>query len=101
MDINVILNEEELEVTLEIAGEITINNFNELSTTIEKNMGKNIDFILDFSGVTYIDSAGIGGLVAKLKEIFNYGGNLKIINTPSKILKLFRLTKLDKFFEIY
>ncbi|MGM0608273.1 MAG: STAS domain-containing protein [Candidatus Muiribacteriota bacterium] len=101
MEININKNEEAEEIRFLIEGDVTINNIDELTSSIEKNITSNLDFILDFEKVTYIDSAGIGGLVAKLKEIFNAGGTLKIINTPKKILRMFQLTKLDKFFEIY
>jgi anti-sigma B factor antagonist len=98
---NLILEKKEEDVIIKIEGEITINNFAELSNLFDKNMAENIDYILDFEKVTYIDSAGMGGLVAKLKEIFTYNSNLRIVHTPPKIMKLFKLTKLDKFFEIY
>lgn len=99
MKIETIINEDD--ILIKIEGEITINNFSNLSDAIDKNMRGNVDFVLDFEKVSYIDSAGMGGLVSKLKEIFSNNGNLKIIHTPGKILKLFKLTKLDKFFEIY
>lgn len=98
---NISFEKKEEDIIINIEGEITINNFSELSDAIDKNLSENVDFILDFEKVTYIDSAGMGGLVAKLKEIFTYNSNLKIIHTPPKIMKLFKLTKLDKFFEIY
>ncbi|MCK9225267.1 MAG: STAS domain-containing protein [Candidatus Muirbacterium halophilum] len=98
---NLVLEKKEEDIIIKIDGEITINNFDQISAMINENIAENIDYILDFENVTYIDSAGMGGLVAKLKEIYSYNSNLRIVHTPAKILKLFKLTKLDKFFEIY
>lgn len=58
-------------------------------------------FVLDFSKCTFIDSTGLGVLVSTYKKCIELDGTLKLcsIDNP-QVLKIFRLTRLDKVFEI-
>lgn len=60
---------------------------------------KNI--LLNFSGVTYIDSSGIGQLVQSLRMAKAVGGQLKIVNVSNKIYNTFTIMKLLPIFEVY
>ena len=100
MNIEIIENNKDYEIIFKIDGDITINNSDELLDKLSEYSSEDFDLILDFTNLQYIDSAGMGALVRKLKEILGVGGELRIINTPPKILRLFKLTKLDTFFEI-
>jgi anti-sigma B factor antagonist len=51
--------------------------------------------------VTYIDSSGIGALISSLSGLKKYQGALKITNIHDSVKKVFELTKLTSFFEIY
>jgi anti-anti-sigma factor len=59
------------------------------------------DFLLNFEKVEYFDSFGVGELVASYKSIQDAEGRLKITNMPEKIHILFKITMLDKIFEIF
>ncbi len=56
--------------------------------------------VLDLGGVAYIDSSGLGILVYLKKEIGRQGGKLVISHLQESVLNVFRLTRLDSFFEI-
>ena len=60
-----------------------------------------INFVLDFSNCSFIDSTGLGVLVSTYKRCKEKNGNLKIksINN-NQVLKVFTLTRLDKVFEL-
>lgn len=57
--------------------------------------------LVDFRGVTYIDSSGIATFVEGLKGMLAYGGKLKLVGIPAKIMEIFCFAKLDKVFEIH
>lgn len=57
--------------------------------------------IVDFRGVSYIDSSGIATLVEGLKIMMSYGGKLKFVGIPEGVMEIFSFSKLDKVFEIY
>ena len=58
------------------------------------------DFLLDFSNCTFIDSTGLGVLVSLYKRINEHRGTLKLIKLNHNVMRVFKLTRLDKVFEI-
>ena len=57
--------------------------------------------ILNLHGVSYMDSAGIGELVACYKRAREKGGELKLLNPSGKVEDLLQLTKLEEIFETF
>jgi anti-sigma B factor antagonist len=62
--------------------------------------GKN-KILLDMSGVTTIDSSGIGELVGAFTTATNRGGKLKLLHLPSKVNDLLHVTQLITVFEVH
>ena len=57
--------------------------------------------ILNFSGVTFMDSSGIGGVVGRFKKISSLGGSLSITNISNNVKKVFELSGLFKIIKNY
>ena len=57
--------------------------------------------LLDMSGVTTIDSSGIGELVGSYTTVANRGGKLKLLHLPAKLNELLHVTQLITVFEVY
>ena len=55
---------------------------------------------IDMNKLDYIDSSGIGTLIKSLNAIKNKKGVLILIGLKPMILNVFKLAKLDMFFEI-
>ena len=95
-------NLESGELLVKIEGEVdvytSIDLKKELTRLIEANQNK---IIIDLENVNYMDSSGLGVLVALLKELKKNGGDLKLISLPVSVKKIFDLTRLTKFFNIY
>lgn len=89
-------------VVLDIDGEIDLYNAPDIKTSIKNQMdaGKK-KIIINLDSVSYIDSSGIGALISSLSHLKKTGGGLKIINVYDSVKKVFELTKLTSFFEIY
>src|SRR5687768_11473292 len=64
------------------------------------NNGKT-NILLDLSGVTTIDSSGIGELVGSYTTVTNRGGKLKLLHLPAKLNELLHVTQLITVFEVY
>jgi anti-sigma B factor antagonist len=64
------------------------------------NSGK-MNLLLDMSGVTTIDSSGIGELVGSFTTVTNRGGKLKLLHLPAKLNELLHVTQLITVFEVY
>jgi len=57
--------------------------------------------LLDLEGVSYIDSAGLGELVACNKLAHSRGANIKLVHLQKKIKDLLQITKLITIFETF
>ena len=55
---------------------------------------------LDFSGLDYISSAGLGVLLAAQKRLSQKGQALRLVNVNSHIRDVFRFSGFDQIFEI-
>lgn len=87
---------------LDIQGEIDLYNAPEIKDTIQKLIdAQKYNIIINLEKVSYIDSSGIGALISSLSNLKKYQGGLKIINVYASVKKVFELTKLTSFFEIY
>src|SRR5829696_4353968 len=73
-----------------------------LRDTIKKlgDEGKN-KVLLNLAGVKYVDSSGIGELIANYTTIKRQGGQLKLLNLTEKIQNLLVITKLLTVFDTY
>lgn len=56
--------------------------------------------VVDLSGVTFVDSSGLGALVALLKRI-GPSGAMALVGVQPPVAKLLALTRLDRIFEIH
>lgn len=56
--------------------------------------------VVDVAEVSYIDSSGLGVLVALLKRARQNGGGVTLAGLQGEVLQLFELTRLTKVFDI-
>jgi anti-anti-sigma factor len=61
----------------------------------------NINIIIDFSYVEFVDSSFLGALVAGLKQVKSKDGKIKISGLHPHVRITFELTRLDHLFKIY
>ena len=57
--------------------------------------------IVDMEGVEFLDSTGLGVLVGGLKRVRAHDGWIDLVCRQSRILRIFRITGLNKVFSIY
>ena len=88
---------------VDLAGRITIGEgdviLREKVTELLDDGHKNI--VLNLNKVSYMDSSGIGELVACMKRSKEKGGTVKLLNPSGKVYDLLLLIKLSEVFEIY
>jgi anti-sigma B factor antagonist len=86
---------------VDLSGKITIGEgdslLRERVTEILESGKKNI--LLNLERVSYMDSAGIGELVACFKRAREKGGIVKLLRPVGKVMDLLVLTKLEEVFE--
>jgi anti-sigma B factor antagonist len=88
---------------LDLSGEIRIGEgTSTLRDSIRKlttNGSKKI--LLNLGGVRYIDSSGIGELIANYTTASRDGGQLKLLKLTDKVKDLLVITKLLTVFDVY
>ena len=57
--------------------------------------------VVDLSGLAFIDSTGLGVLVAGRNRALERGGAVAFVCTQDRVLKLLRITGLDSVFDIH
>lgn len=57
--------------------------------------------VIDMGGVRWINSAGLGSLIAGLTTLRNAGGDLRLAHVTDKVESLFMITQLIKVFKSY
>lgn len=57
--------------------------------------------LINLGGVTSMDSSGIGELVSAYTTVTDRGGQLKLVNLPSKVQDILQITQLATVFEIF
>jgi anti-sigma B factor antagonist len=57
--------------------------------------------IVDMEAVEFLDSTGLGVLVGGLKRVRAHDGWIDLVCTQSRILRIFRITGLNKVFSIF
>jgi anti-anti-sigma factor len=56
--------------------------------------------IMDLSGVTYIDSSGVGTLVEFKRKLERTKGRIVLAGMQERVRSVFEITKLDRFFAL-
>lgn len=88
---------------VDISGKLTLgestnalrNKMNELAESGSDRI------LLNMADVTYIDSSGIGELVAAHATVANAGGDIKLLNLAKRVHDLLKITKLYTVFEVF
>jgi anti-sigma B factor antagonist len=57
--------------------------------------------VVDLSRVEFLDSTGLGVLVGALKRLRAADGSLGLVCAHERLLKIFRITALDRVFSLY
>jgi len=58
------------------------------------------DFIIDFQQCQFLDSTGLGVLIGIYRKCMESNGSLILTRMNADVLKVFKLTRLDRIFEI-
>ena len=83
-----------------ILDELTIRSIGEeLFAVLEKSEERNI--LLDFRAVQFMSSSALGTLIRFSKRCKEFKAHLKLCGISPQIFQVFKITGLDKVFEIH
>ncbi len=87
---------------IEVSGEVDLYNVSELKKALFSiTDGQYPSVVVDMQHVNYMDSSGIGALVAGQKKMKAHNGKFALMNIHDDVLNILKLATLDKFFKIY
>jgi len=84
------------DITLNKGGDVLLKD--KVQSLLQQGQ-KNI--VLDMSGVSYVDSAGLGELVQAYATTKNRGGALKLVSVTKRLKDLLVVTKLLTVFDTF
>ncbi|PRO65920.1 STAS domain-containing protein [Alkalicoccus urumqiensis] len=95
------IQEEKENVRVTLGGDIYVQDASTLREQLlpYAEEGKS-NFVFDFSKVTFIDSAGLGVLVAIYKRAAQNNGGVRIQNPQPQVAEIFTLTRLHHVFSV-
>ena len=57
--------------------------------------------VLDLNATEFLDSTGLGAIVAGLKRVRARGGVMRVVCTSPRVCKAFEITSLDRVLPLY
>ncbi|WP_392543259.1 STAS domain-containing protein [Oryzobacter telluris] len=85
-----------------VAGEVDVYTAAQLRAALDEEVAADhVQLVVDLDDVTFLDSTGLGVLVGRLKLVRNQSGWLRLVCSNERILRVFRITGLDKVFGIH
>lgn len=89
-------------MVIEVGGEVDVYTAPRLREAIVSLVDNGAyHLIVDLDTVDFLDSTGLGVLVGGLKRVRAHDGAIELVCTQGKILKIFRITGLNKVFTIH
>ncbi len=86
---------------LKVSGRLDAYNSTEFKESFTKFAEQTVNFVLDLGNLDFLDSTGLGSLVACLKAISEKDGDIRIANMSEKPRMVFEITRAYKIFEIF
>lgn len=87
-----------------IGGPLNAAGVDAFREQVQKWMTENAavrQIVLDAGAMDYLDSAGLGVLIALLKRTTERGGDIRIARLGSKARMVFEITRAFKIFEVF
>lgn len=102
IEVNIKFEEHTDKLVCKINGDFDAYHSAEIKKLIKEKMdsSKMNKVVIDMTNVPYIDSAGLGAMVAVLKDARNLGRELILMGLRQNVKRIFEMTRLDKVFKI-
>ncbi len=102
MDLGLDVSEHGDITVLAVRGEVDVYTAPRLREKLVElvSQGKH-NIAVDLEAVDFLDSTGLGVLVGGLKRLRSHDGDLSLVCTQHRILKVFEITGLTKVFTIH
>lgn len=102
MELEIKIDQSDGLCVIALAGEVDVYTAPQLKERlIESIEGGCTNILVDLEQVGFIDSSGLGVLVGALRRVKENSGAIRLVCSRENVLKIFRITGLDKVFPIF
>lgn len=85
-----------------VSGEIDLATQGQLRAQLnELIVAGKVNLVLDLSGVSFVDSTGLGALIGARRRVHAFNGSLALVIPNESVMKVFAITGLVKVFDIH
>ena len=84
---------------LSLRGPLTMENVSPFLNAVRRENAPTM--ILDFTGVPYLDSSGLGSLVSAYTSCQKSGRRIALTGVNQRVLKVFEITKVEPIFLMF
>ncbi len=85
-------------LVMRLRGELDQRTADEARSALEREIKRSgaINIALDFGGVTFMDSSGIGMVIGRYKTVSSLGGRIIVYDASDQIIRLLEMAGLDR-----
>ncbi len=84
--------------TISVIGRLVSENVGEMKQLVRPLVPLGGRIVIDLGDLNYLDSAGLGELLALKVSSIKGGCKMQFVNATPRIVKLFRMTNLEQIF---
>ena len=97
----VAIKSQDKQFTAFLSGEIDHHTAEKIRLEIDRELAVHniINLVLDFDGVTFMDSSGVGMIMGRYKEIQARGGKVMLIRVKPQVDKVLEISGLKTILE--
>lgn len=89
-------------MVLSLRGRLDATNAADLKDKVKDCLKKGrIHIVIDLAEIDFVDSSGLGSLVACLRTVNKAGGDIRIAAVQDRVRAVFELIRLHHVFDIY
>ena len=86
---------------LPLKGELDLHVLPEITASLDAIIDKRPEhLVVDLSGVTCIDSAGLAALIQAMQKVEAYGGQFSLAGVKATVRSIFKMSRLEEVFQI-
>jgi anti-anti-sigma factor len=82
-------------LVVRIAGDLDLSTAGDLARLLELECPGDADLVIDLSGVTFLDCAGLRVLLRARARVDGGGGSLRLVPGPPAVQRVMGLARLD------
>jgi len=98
-ELTIEINAKPAEIIVHCSGKLTAASTDQLLSTVRPRIAETESIVMDLSGLSYMDSSGLGAMVRLWMSARQGKKKMRFINLNQRLKDLFTLTNLSTVFE--